>query len=121
MLGGDASSAVTVCAKNLGDEQLALVICRLIEGCGGLLERNLILKFLLPSALSKGDFWMASFLEVGNYDKSLRHYNLLLRFRFLSHVLYMTVLNGSCHYFLLVAIGKLFPIFSQNAWCRSGL
>lgn len=68
LLGGDASSAVTVCAKNLGDEQLALVICRLIEGCGGPLEHNLILKFLLPSALSKGDFWMASFLEVGSYD-----------------------------------------------------
>lgn len=54
-----------VCAKNLGDEQLALVICRLIEGCGGPLECNLILKFLLQSAVSKGDFWMASFLEVG--------------------------------------------------------
>ncbi|KAK6137078.1 hypothetical protein DH2020_029177 [Rehmannia glutinosa] len=72
LLGGDASSAVTVCAKNLGDEQLALVICRLIEGCGGPLERNLISKFLLPSALSKGDFWMASFLEwlLGNYSQS---------------------------------------------------
>ncbi|KAK6158907.1 hypothetical protein DH2020_006221 [Rehmannia glutinosa] len=72
LLGGDASSAVTVCAKNLGDEQLALVICRLIEGCGGPLERNLISKFLLPSALSKGDFWMASLLEwlLGNYSQS---------------------------------------------------
>lgn len=66
LLGGDPYSAVTVCAKNLGDEQLALVICRLMEGCGGALERNLILKFLLPSAVSKGDFWMASFLEVGS-------------------------------------------------------
>ncbi|XP_057778609.1 uncharacterized protein LOC130997335 isoform X2 [Salvia miltiorrhiza] len=72
LLGGDASSAVTVCAKNLGDEQLALVICRLLEGCGGPLERNLIVKFLLPSALSIGDFWMASFLEwlLGNYAQS---------------------------------------------------
>ncbi|KAI3444391.1 hypothetical protein Pfo_001056 [Paulownia fortunei] len=72
LLGGDASSAITVCAKNLGDEQLALVICRLIEGSGGPLERNLISKFLLPSALSKGDFWMASFLEwvLGNYSQS---------------------------------------------------
>lgn len=64
LLGGDASSAVTVCAKNLGDEQLALVICRLVEGCGGALERHLILNFLLPSAIGKGDSWMASFLEV---------------------------------------------------------
>ncbi|PIN24548.1 RAVE (regulator of V-ATPase assembly) complex subunit RAV1/DMX protein, WD repeat superfamily [Handroanthus impetiginosus] len=72
LLGGDASSAVTVCAKNLQDEQLALVICRLIEGCGGPLERSLISKYLLPSALSKGDFWMASFLEwvLGNYSQS---------------------------------------------------
>ncbi|KAL3622261.1 hypothetical protein CASFOL_033672 [Castilleja foliolosa] len=72
LLGGDASSAVAVCAKNLGDEQLALVICRLLEGCGGPLERNLISKFLLPSALSKGDFWMTSFLEwlLGNYSQS---------------------------------------------------
>ncbi|CAA0816638.1 transducin family protein / WD-40 repeat family protein, partial [Striga hermonthica] len=72
LLGGDASSAVTVCAKNLGDEQLALVICRLIEGCGGPLERDLISKFLLPSSLSRGDFWMASFLQwlLGNYSQS---------------------------------------------------
>lgn len=68
LLGGDASSAVSVCAKNLGDEQLALVICRLAEGYGGPLERNLISRFLLPSAVSRGDFWMASFLEVGTYD-----------------------------------------------------
>ncbi|KAL6982123.1 hypothetical protein U1Q18_023739 [Sarracenia purpurea var. burkii] len=64
LLGGDTSSAVTVCAKNLGNEQLAIVICRLVEGYGGPLERNLIMKFLLPSAIEKGDFWMASFLEV---------------------------------------------------------
>ncbi|XP_020549231.1 uncharacterized protein LOC105173837 isoform X2 [Sesamum indicum] len=72
LLGGDASSAVTVCAKNLGDEQLALVICHLIEGRGASLECNLISKFLLPSALSRGDFWMASFLEwlLGNYSQS---------------------------------------------------
>ncbi|KAL6495596.1 hypothetical protein OROGR_030159 [Orobanche gracilis] len=72
LLGGDASSAVTICAKNLGDEQLALVICRLIEGCSGPLERDLISKFFLPSALSKGDFWMASLLEwlLGNYSQS---------------------------------------------------
>ncbi|KAF8400247.1 hypothetical protein HHK36_013544 [Tetracentron sinense] len=32
LLGGDPSSAITVCAMNLGDEQLALIICRLLEG-----------------------------------------------------------------------------------------
>ncbi|PSS03929.1 DmX-like protein [Actinidia chinensis var. chinensis] len=72
LLGGDTSSAVTVCAKNLGDEQLALVICRLVEGYGGPLERQLILKFLLPSAVEKGNSWLASFLEwvLGNYAQS---------------------------------------------------
>ncbi|KAL7203159.1 hypothetical protein ACSBR2_016465 [Camellia fascicularis] len=72
LLGGDTSSAVNVCAKNLGDEQLALVICRLVEGYGGPLERHLISKFLLPSAIEKGDSWLASFLEwiLGNYAQS---------------------------------------------------
>lgn len=46
------------------DEQLALVLCRLVEGCGGPLERHLITKFLLPSAIEKGDYWLASLLEV---------------------------------------------------------
>ncbi|KAL5998897.1 hypothetical protein ACLOJK_009845 [Asimina triloba] len=63
LLGGDPSSAVSICAKNLGDEQLALVICRLVEGYGGPLERHLISSFLLPNAIQKGDFWLASLLE----------------------------------------------------------
>ncbi|KAK6919957.1 WD40 repeat [Dillenia turbinata] len=72
LLGGDTSSAVTVCAKNLGDEQLALVICQLIDGPGGPLERNLISTFLLPSAVEKGDHWLASLLEwkLGNYSQA---------------------------------------------------
>lgn len=64
LLGGDISSAVTVCIKNLGDEQLALVICRLVEGCGGPTEHQLITKFMLPSAIEKGDYWLSSLLEV---------------------------------------------------------
>lgn len=64
LLGGDPSSAVTVCAKNLGDEQLALVICRLIQGIGGPLEHQLISNFLLPSAMEKGDYWLSSMFEV---------------------------------------------------------
>lgn len=71
LLGGDTTSAVTVCAKNLGDEQLALVICRLVEGYDGTLERYLISKFLLPSALAKGDYWLASILEVFSKKSSL--------------------------------------------------
>ncbi|XP_062091370.1 uncharacterized protein LOC133797478 [Humulus lupulus] len=72
LLGGDIASAVNVCAKNLGDEQLALVICRLIEGHGGQAEHHLITKFMLPSAIEKGDNWLASLLEweMGNYYQS---------------------------------------------------
>lgn len=64
LLGGDTYSAVTVCAKNLGDEQLALVICRLVEGYGGPLEYQLISKIILQSAVSRGDYWLASLFEV---------------------------------------------------------
>ncbi|KAL6884562.1 hypothetical protein ACP4OV_010498 [Aristida adscensionis] len=73
LLGGDTSSAVTVCAKNLLDEQLAIVICRLLEGSGGPLERNLISSVLLPGAVEKGDHWLASLLEwtLGNYWLSI--------------------------------------------------
>lgn len=64
LLGGDTSSAIRVCSKNLGDEQLALVISRLVEGRGGPLQQHLITKFMLPSAIEKGDTWLASILEV---------------------------------------------------------
>lgn len=72
MLGGDNSSAINVCAKNLGDEQLALVICCLVEGRGGPLERHLITKYIFPSAIDRGDYWLASLLEweMGNYYQS---------------------------------------------------
>ncbi|XP_023540638.1 uncharacterized protein LOC111800941 isoform X1 [Cucurbita pepo subsp. pepo] len=72
LLGGDTSSAIRVCAKNLGDEQLALVISRLVEGRGGPLQQHLITKFMLPSAIEKGDTWLASILEweLGNYSQS---------------------------------------------------
>ncbi|KAF7844056.1 DmX-like protein 2 isoform A [Senna tora] len=74
LLGGDNSSAINICAKNLGDEQLALVICRLVEGHGGPLERHLITKYILPSAIDKGDYWLVSLLEweMGNYYQSFR-------------------------------------------------
>lgn len=64
LLGGDHSSAINICAKNLRDEQLALVICRLVEGHGGPLEHHLITKYILPSAIVRGDYWLASLLEV---------------------------------------------------------
>ncbi|KFK37434.1 hypothetical protein AALP_AA4G256500 [Arabis alpina] len=72
LLGGEPSSAINVCVKNLQDEQLALVICRLVDGQGGALESNLINKYILPSAIQRGDFWLASLLkwELGEYHQS---------------------------------------------------
>ncbi|MFS8022244.1 putative transcription factor WD40-like family [Helianthus anomalus] len=72
LLGGDTASAINVCTKTLGDEQLALVICRLIEGYNGPSEHHLISKFLLPSAYENGDYWKSSILEwvLGNYSKA---------------------------------------------------
>ncbi|ESQ39302.1 hypothetical protein EUTSA_v10001279mg [Eutrema salsugineum] len=72
LLGGEASSAINVCIKNIQDEQLALVICRLVDGQGGALESNLIKKYILPSAVQRGDFWLASLLkwELGEYHQS---------------------------------------------------
>ncbi|CAA7044358.1 unnamed protein product [Microthlaspi erraticum] len=72
LLGGEPSSAINVCVKNLQDEQLALVICRLVDGQGGTLESDLIKKYILPSALQRGDFWLASLLkwELGEYHQS---------------------------------------------------
>ncbi|XP_072962625.1 uncharacterized protein [Typha angustifolia] len=74
LLGNDPSSAVTVCAKNLGDEQLALIICRLVEGYGGPLEHHLISNVLLPNAIEKEDYWLSSILEwtLGNFSQSVQ-------------------------------------------------
>lgn len=63
LLGGDLSSAVAVCAKNLGDVQLAFVICRLLEGIGGQTEQSLIKEYALPNAQNEGDHWMASLYQ----------------------------------------------------------
>uniref|UniRef100_A0A0D9V1Y4 RAVE complex protein Rav1 C-terminal domain-containing protein n=1 Tax=Leersia perrieri TaxID=77586 RepID=A0A0D9V1Y4_9ORYZ len=73
LLGGDTSTAINVCAKNLQDEQLAIVICRLVEGSGGPLEHNLISNVLLPEAVEKGDHWLSSLLQwiLGNYSHSV--------------------------------------------------
>ncbi|GAA0175428.1 hypothetical protein LIER_28604 [Lithospermum erythrorhizon] len=75
LLGGDSTSAITVCAKNLGDVQLALVLSRLVDGYRGPLEHHLVSKFLIPSVMSDGDFWLASILEV-QIDGLRLHVNL---------------------------------------------
>ncbi|GAB4861575.1 hypothetical protein Ancab_036768 [Ancistrocladus abbreviatus] len=92
LLGGDTISAVTVCAKTLGDEQLALVLCRLLEGQGGPLEHHLLSKIILPSAIEKGDYWLASVLQwvLGNYCQS---FLIMLGFQVDFHI------SGSAHSF----------------------
>ncbi|KAJ3671205.1 hypothetical protein LUZ60_008631 [Juncus effusus] len=74
LLGGDVSSAVSICAKNHGDGQLALVLCQLIQGSAGPLEKELILNVLLPDAVEKRDAWLSSLFEwkLGNYAKSVK-------------------------------------------------
>ncbi|XP_057841085.2 uncharacterized protein LOC131050818 isoform X2 [Cryptomeria japonica] len=73
LLGDDPSSAVSVCAKNLGDEQLALVISCLVEGSNGPLAMDLISNHILPIAEGRKDYWLASMLQwlLGNPMKSL--------------------------------------------------
>ncbi|KAJ7555420.1 hypothetical protein O6H91_05G036700 [Diphasiastrum complanatum] len=63
LLGGDLSSASSVCVKNLGDPQLGLVICHLVEGSAGPTGFNLISKSLIPAAREDGDNWLASLLR----------------------------------------------------------
>ena len=72
LLGGDLSSAVSVCAKNLGDLQLAFVICRLIEGINGETERKLIQDYALPNAHNTGDYWLACLFKV-EFLSPLKH------------------------------------------------
>ncbi|EPS66383.1 hypothetical protein M569_08385, partial [Genlisea aurea] len=119
LLGGDTSSAVTVCAKSLGDEQLALVISRLAEGCGGPLERNLISKFLLPSALSKGDLWMACFLEwvLGNYYQS---FLILLGVQSISEV-YLSMTSSSYETFLDPIISQFCLMLAVKPCMKSAI
>ncbi|CAM6112755.1 unnamed protein product [Calypogeia fissa] len=63
ILGGDVNSAAVICAKNLGDPQLALVISALLEGVNGPIGRDIILKYALPAARDTRDRWLASMLQ----------------------------------------------------------
>lgn len=64
ILGQDINSAAVICAKNMGDPQLALTICILLEGPNGPIGRDIILKYALPTARKAGDGWLASLLQV---------------------------------------------------------
>lgn len=73
LLGGDLSSAASACAKNLGDLQLAIIICRLIEGINGPTEQRLIKEYALPNAQNEGDCWLASLFQwlLGEHFKAI--------------------------------------------------
>ncbi|KAL3700862.1 hypothetical protein R1sor_018884 [Riccia sorocarpa] len=73
ILGQDINSAAKICAKNLGDPQLALTICVLLEGPDGPVGRDIILKYALPAARQAGDGWQASLLQwlLGNGIESI--------------------------------------------------
>ena len=49
--GGSARDAVGVCAHEMGDPQLALFLCHLLEGPHGQLQRELLTRDLLPGEL----------------------------------------------------------------------
>lgn len=71
ILGGDINSAAKICAKNLNDPQLALVICSLMEGVNGPIGQDIILKYALPIARDTRDSWLASMLQVGQLLRNL--------------------------------------------------
>ncbi|MCO5603439.1 hypothetical protein L7F22_057589 [Adiantum nelumboides] len=73
LVGGDLSSAASVCAKNLGDLQLAFVICRLFEGNNGPNEQRLIKEYGLKKAQNDQDYWLASLFQwlKGEHTKAI--------------------------------------------------
>eukprot|EP00850_Spirogloea_muscicola_P018188 SM000164S02250 [mRNA] locus=s164:77152:88541:+ [translate_table: standard] len=70
LLGRDLPSAANVCARNLKDWQLALVVCHLVEGPSGPVGKQVIERLMLPAA---ADPWQASMLQwlLGNHIRAL--------------------------------------------------
>jgi hypothetical protein len=64
ILGRDINAAAVVCAKNMCDPQLALVISSLLDRADGPVARDIILKYALPVARDTKDRWLASLLQV---------------------------------------------------------
>eukprot|EP00966_Prymnesium_polylepis_P247941 5733234-Prymnesium_polylepis.1 len=58
LLGGELESAVKVCARQLGDLQLALVLCRLHTVSAPTLLQETVREELLPKAKENGDSWL---------------------------------------------------------------
>ncbi|KAF8395669.1 hypothetical protein HHK36_019619 [Tetracentron sinense] len=81
LLGADPSSAIIVCAKNLEEEQLSLIICRLLKGYGGTLERVILYQsFCFQLQLRKGSTGSQAFLSsayVSNGNSTLKQIKLV--------------------------------------------
>lgn len=73
LLGGDLDSAVNVCARQLKDVQLALVLCRLHLSAGAETMGDLVRREVLADALSRGDHWLCSisYVLLSEPDKAL--------------------------------------------------
>eukprot|EP00743_Colponemidia_sp_Colp-15_P008961 GILK01009777.1.p1 GENE.GILK01009777.1~~GILK01009777.1.p1 ORF type:complete len:1392 (+),score=301.13 GILK01009777.1:304-4176(+) len=60
MLGGQLDDAVKICVNDMGDVQLALLICRLSEGDNGPEYKKTLEQYILPVAKASGDMWLES-------------------------------------------------------------
>ncbi|KAI8818763.1 RAVE protein 1 C terminal-domain-containing protein [Fimicolochytrium jonesii] len=60
LLADKLKDAVSVCLKQLNDPQLAIILCRLYEGEESKTLKETLLTSIIPSALEKGDRWLAS-------------------------------------------------------------
>jgi RAVE protein 1 C terminal len=60
---GRHSDAFGVCAREMEDPQLAMLVARLLGGGDGALVLDLVRDQLLPSALAAGDAWAAALLH----------------------------------------------------------
>ncbi|GBG31732.1 DmX-like protein 1 [Hondaea fermentalgiana] len=60
VLGKRLAEAVNVCIKNLGDFQLAVFVCKLVEGADGEVQRTVWEYTIKPLALYTMDHWLAS-------------------------------------------------------------
>ncbi|CAG9327571.1 unnamed protein product [Blepharisma stoltei] len=60
LLGDKLIDAIEVLVQDLGDPQLALVVAKLCEGENGPIQRQIIEKYFIPTALKAKDPWLLS-------------------------------------------------------------
>ncbi|KAI9344199.1 RAVE protein 1 C terminal-domain-containing protein [Zopfochytrium polystomum] len=70
LLGERLKDAASVCLKQLNDPQLAIVLCRLVEGDESPILKDIVENSLLSDALREGNRWLASICFSFLGDKS---------------------------------------------------